>query len=101
MRDILAPDKDLAMGRHFEASNQPQGRGLAAPAGPQKGDKFARLNCQIQLLERCDITVFLNNAFKAHGTCLCFCHGHFLTPLLRLVGRGRCGAGGAFRPEVA
>ena len=67
MGHVLAANMDISRCRHFQPSNQPQGRGLTATAWPKQRHKFSSFDGQIETFKGRDVTEFLYNAVKAYG----------------------------------
>ena len=49
---VLAVDQDVALGRHFEAGEHAQQRGLAAARGPEQREELSRLDVEADIVDR-------------------------------------------------
>ena len=48
---VLAVDQDVALGRHFEAGQHAQQRGLAAAGGPEQREELAGLDVEADIVD--------------------------------------------------
>ncbi len=66
-RRVLAIDQDAALGRHLEAGEHAQGRGLAAPARPEQREELSAPDIEAHAVDGDDLAEPLDDVFEGEG----------------------------------